>query len=235
MISVSLFDKCITITNAITKETIQTDNYKCIIKEPEFKWNNNRSTLVKALKSPESIGAINQCNQLLEAGPTRSSYKAIQEFFIFAAEKSLEMKKESSTIKRHKNKKNKMPKKWFDIKCQVIKDKAKQFAKLKHQNPWDKSLLQKHREIQKKYKKVCTFKKYNFWKEEVRKLEQSLISSQNFWETWGKVGENKTYPLILETSGKQWEKHFKTLFKEHEGNIENFNAPNQDRYQRRTK
>ena len=59
-------------------------------------------------------------------------------FFIFAAEKSIGKKKESSTIKRHKNKKNKMPQKWFDIECQVLKDKTKQFANLKHQNPWDK-------------------------------------------------------------------------------------------------
>ena len=33
--------------------------------------------------------------------------------------------------------------------------------------------------------------------------------------------ENKTNPLIPEVSGKQWETHFKTLFKEDEGNIEN--------------
>ena len=108
-----------------------------------------------------------------------------------------------------------MPKKWFDIERQILKDKTKQFANLKHQDPWDKSLLQKHREILKHYKKVCTFKKYNFWKEEVTKLEQSLNSSQDFWETWGKVGEKKTNPLIPEVSGKQWETHFKTLIKEH--------------------
>ena len=92
----------ITIKNAITKETIQTDNYKWISKEPEFKWNNNPSSFVNALKSPESMAAINQCNQLLEAGLIRPSYKAILEIFISAAEKSLEKKKESSTIKRHK-------------------------------------------------------------------------------------------------------------------------------------
>ena len=62
-------------------------------------WNNN-----------PSMAAINQCNQLLEAEIIRPSYKAIHEIFTSAAEKSLEKKKESSTIKRHKNKKNKMPK-----------------------------------------------------------------------------------------------------------------------------
>ena len=38
-----------------------------------------------------------------------------------------------------------MPKKWFDIECQVLKEKTKQFANLKHQKPCDKSLLQKQR------------------------------------------------------------------------------------------
>ena len=210
----------ITIKNAITKETIQTDNYKWISKEPEFKSNNNPSSFVNALKSLESMAAINQCNKLLEAGLIKPSYKIIHEIFISVAEKALEKKKEFSTIKRHKNKKNKIPKKWFDIECQVLKDKTKQ-TNLKHQNPWDKSLLQEHREILKHYKKVCTFKKYHFWKEEVTKLEQSLSCSQEFWETWGKVRENKTNSLVPEVSGKQWETHFKTLFKEHEGNIEN--------------
>ena len=35
------------------------------------------------------------------------------------------------------------------------------------------------------------------------------------------MGENKTNPLIPEAGGKQWETHFKTLFKEHDNNIEN--------------
>ena len=98
-----------------------------------------------------------------------------------------------------------MPKIRFDIECQVLKDKTKLFANLKHQNPWIKSLLQKHREILKHYKKGRAFKKYNFWKEEVTKLEQSLSSSQDFWETWGEMGEN---PLIPEVCGKQWKTHF---------------------------
>ena len=167
----------ITIKNVITKETIQTDNYKWISKEPEFKWNNNPYSFVNALKSPESMAAINQCNQLLKAGLIRPSYKAIHEILISAAEKSVEKEE----ITRHKNKKNKMPQKWFDIECQVLKDKTKQFANLKQQNPWDKSLLQKTQRNTNALQK--TFKKYNFCKEEVTKLEESLSSSPDFWET----------------------------------------------------
>ena len=113
-----------------------------------------------------------------------------------------------------------MPKKWIDMECQALKEKSKQSANMKHHNPWDKSLLQQHREILKHYKKICAFKNYNFWKEEVIKLERSLSSSQEFWETWGKVGENRTNSLIPEVCGKRWETHFKTLFKEHKGKIE---------------
>ena len=124
----------LTIKNAIAKETPQTDNYKWISKEPEFKWNNNPANFVTALESPESMAAINQCNQLLEAGLIKPSYDAIHKIFISAAEKTLEKKKESSTIKRYKNKNNKMPKKWFDMECQALKEKSKQFANMKH-NP----------------------------------------------------------------------------------------------------
>ena len=37
----------------------------------------------------------------------------------------------------------------------------------------------------------------------------------------GKSGREQKKSLIPEVSGKQRETHFKTLFKEHEGNIEN--------------
>ena len=38
---------------------------------------------------------------------------------------------------------------------------------------------------------------------------------------WGEMGfENKIYSTAPDVSGKTWEEHFKTLFKEHEGEIE---------------
>ena len=78
----------LTIKNVIAKETPQTDNYKWVSKEPEFKWNNNPVNFVTALESPESMAAINQCNQLLEAGLIEPSYDAIHKIFISAAEKN---------------------------------------------------------------------------------------------------------------------------------------------------
>ena len=169
------------------------------------------------------MSAINQCNQFLEVGLIRPSYHAIQGILISAVEKSLDVK-QASMNKKHINKKNKIHKKCFDEECHSLKDKSRQFAKLKHQNPWNKSLLQKHREILNQYQRVCSFKKYIFWKEEVTKLEQTLSSGQDsgqdFWETLGKMGENKIYSTSPDVSGKTWEEHFKTLFKEHEGEIE---------------
>ena len=191
----------------MTKETVESDKYKWIQKEPEFKWNNNPMKFINALKSPESMAAINQCNQFLEAGLIRPSYHAIQGILISAAEKSLDVK-QASMNKKHINKKNKIHKKWFDKECLSLKDKSRQFAKLKHQTPWNKSLLQKHREILNQYKRVCSFKKYNFWKEEVTKLEQTLSSDQDFWETLGKMGENKIYSAAPDASGKTWEEQF---------------------------
>ena len=92
---------------------------------------------------------------------------------------------------------------------------------MKHQNPWDKSLLQKHREILKHYKKFCSFKKYNFWKEEITKLEQNLNSRGLLGNMDGKKQEDKSNPDIISVvNGQRWENHFKNLFTKHEGNIE---------------
>ena len=91
----------------MTKETVESDKYKWIEKEPEFKWNNNPMKFINALKSPESMAAINQCNQFLEAGLIRPSYHAIQGILISAAEKSLDVK-QASMNKKHINKKNKI-------------------------------------------------------------------------------------------------------------------------------
>ena len=50
------------------------------------------------------------------------------------------------------------------------------------------------------------------------------------------MGENKTNLIIPEVNGKQWEEYFKTIFKEHEGKIEDImNGQNQNRCRRRTK
>ena len=173
------------------------------------------------MELPESKILISQCNQLLEAGLIRPSYNAIHKIFIAAAEKSLEKKNNPLAKTKVKKSRKKTPEKWFDIECQKLKDKSKQLANLKHQNPWDKSLLNKHREILKQYKKICSFKKYSFWINEVSKLENSLNNHEDFWELWKKTGENKNNQTkIPVVNGKQWEEHFKSLFKKHEGNIE---------------
>ena len=91
-----------------------------------------------------------------------------------------------------------MPKKWFDMECQALKEKSKQFANMKHRNPWDKSLLQQHREILKHYKKICAFKKYNFWKEEVIKLE----SSGKHGERWERTEQTHLIQKSVENDGK---------------------------------
>ena len=85
-------------------------------------------------------------NAINEAGLINPSGKSIQQIFNKVAENSLEIKKFQT--KKTTSGKTKHPKKWFDTECL-----------LKHKNPWDKSLLQSHRNILKDFKKLCNPKK----------------------------------------------------------------------------
>ena len=71
----------------LLKKQSKLDTYKWISKEPEFKWNNNPTDFVDTLKSHESMAAINQCNQLLEAGLIRPSKPFVT--FLFLQQKNL--------------------------------------------------------------------------------------------------------------------------------------------------
>ena len=93
---------------------------------------------------------------------------------------------------------------------------------MKHRNPWDKALLSKHRELLKQYKKVCSNKKFNFWKKEVSKLDE--LDNSDFWENWKNLGEEKTYPSeIPGVNGSKWEGYFQKLFQKQNGSP---SAPN---------
>ena len=93
-------------------------------------------------------------------------------------------------------------------------------ANLKHKNPWDKSLLQSHRNILKDFKKLCNSKKHKFWREEITKLDQSRDNNISFWKNCKGFGENIVYnQLPEEANGQEWENHFKNLFTKQTGDI----------------
>ena len=66
---------------------------------------------------------------------------------------------------------------------------VKKLANAKHRNPWDKSLINRYKEIQKQYRKTCVSKRFNFLKDEAAKLENPDMC--DFWEDWKNIGEDK--------------------------------------------
>ena len=48
---------------------------------------------------------------------------------------------------------------------------VKKLAKAKHMNLWDKSLIHRYEEFQKKYRKTCVSKRFNFLKDRAAKLQ----------------------------------------------------------------
>ena len=62
--------------------------------------------------------------------------------------------------------------------------------------------------------------KIQFLERGSHEIRKTLSSDQDFWETLGKWVRIKYTLQPPGVSGKTWEEHFKTLFKEHEGEIE---------------
>ena len=161
---------------------------------------------------------LNERNQYIAAGLINPSGKSIQQIFNKVAKNSLEIKKFQT--KKTKSGKTKHPKKWFDTECLRLKNRSRKLANLKHKNPWDKSLLQSHRNILKNFKKLCNSKKHKFWREEITKLDQSRDNNISFWKNWKGFGENIVYnQLPEEANGQEWENHFKNLFTKQTGDI----------------
>ena len=54
--------------------------------------------------------------------------------------------------------KNKHPKKWFDLDCIKLKNRACELANRKRKNTWDKHLQQMHRILLKDLRRLCQIK-----------------------------------------------------------------------------
>ena len=92
--------------------------------------------------------------------------------------------------KKHINKKNKIHKKWFDKECLSLKDKSRQFAKLNTKTPGINLYFKNTEKYLINTKGYAHSKNTIFGKrsDPPTKLEQTLSSDQDFWETLGRNG-----------------------------------------------
>ena len=181
--------------------------------EPGYKWDVDPAKFKAAFLSRKAKNLIEKCHEYLDAKLVAPTYDTIRELFCYAADESLEQK---PIPKSPKSKKQKVLKKWFDTECFKLKEMVKKLANAKHRNPWDKSLIHRYKEIQKKYRKTCVSKRFNFLKDQAAKLENPDMC--DFWEVWKNIGEEKSKSQTIPgVSGQQFEDYFKKLFKKQGG------------------
>ena len=133
-----------------------------------------------------------------------------------AADLSL-IKKKTRNIS---NKLKKNPKKWFDKDCIKLRPLSNKTAISKHKQPWNKDLQDYH--ILKEYKTLCRAKKNILWQNEITKI-YNIGNEDNFWEKWKLMGEDLVHGNTLSNNldGQKWENHFKILFQNIDGDINN--------------
>ena len=149
--------------------------YQWLDRNKQYKWNKDPKRFVKALNSDKVKLRIIHCTQLLEASLFESSGKMIQKIFREAAEIALHPKSNKQSINKYKH-----PKKWFDLDCIELKNRARELANRKHKNPWDKHLQQTHRTLLKDLRRLCNFTRHQFWKTEISKLENPISCRKSF-------------------------------------------------------
>ena len=194
-------------------------NYKWLQYKADYKWDENSPEKYKtALGSPKVIQLIEKCKHQIETSQIQEAGIALQNIFIQVANVSLERKEAKE---KRNNKKTKTKKKWFDKECSQFKKLANKAASLKHKHPWNNQLRENHRKMLKDFKKLCRTKKYEFWKNEIKDLD-NLRNESNFWKKWKFFGEDikvsNQFPENLD--GQIWENHFKLLFKKIDGDID---------------
>ncbi len=207
----------LTIKNARAPENIDDGGYAWNEIKPGYKWNLDSTKFCDALGGHRSREIIGRCSQFLDANLVRPAYETLHELFCSAADVALEQK---AIPKTPKNGKQKLLKKWYDGECTKLKLMVKELANAKHNNPWDKSIRNRYREIQKQYRKTCVSKRFGFLGDEARKLDNPDIG--DFWDIWKTIGEQRPKPQSIPgVTGHQWEEHFKNLFKKQEGVLPN--------------
>ena len=180
------FQIILTIGNLRIPHSNGNPHYQWLDRNKQYKWNKDPKSFVKALNSDKVKLSIIHCTQLLEAGLIESSGQMIQKIFRGAAKIALHPKSTKQRIN-----KNKHTKKWFELDCIKLKNRARELANRKHKNPWDKHLQQMHRTLLKDLRRLCNFKRHQFWKTEISKLENPMSCHKCFWDVWKGLDENK--------------------------------------------
>ena len=201
------------IVTLFKKETVshnpKKDTYKWNHLGVRYKWDKNyKRKFIEALKINDML--IDNITQRIEAGLIDSTGEKIQKLFLDAAKASLESKK----IFDKNWKKNKKSKKWFDKECNDLKRDVRYAGKQKYLNPQNSFLKSKYHEKLKEYKRNCKTKRFHFWQNKFRDIENSLCDTKLFWDKWKTFSETDVNRKEPEINGEEWYKHFSNLHTE---------------------
>ena len=139
---------------------------------------------------------------------------------VYAAKSSLEKRIINKTWKKRKK-----SKKWFDKECQELKYEASKMARKKHENPKENLLKKQYHHKLKEYKSKCKSKRYLFWQNTFKNVEESLNDPKSFWKKWRNANELEYQPKVPDITGDEWYNHFSNLHTEiPKENAETFNT-----------
>ena len=208
--------------NIIALSCEEADQYPWIELGDKYKWQEDSGDkFQEALNSPTVIKLVNECNQYLDAGLVEPASDKLISIYIEAAKLSLEVKKVHKKTEGKNNFKHKKKwKKWFDQECRDQKNITRKLAIHKHQHPEDSQLRTKHNEELKKYKKLCSRKKYVFEQQQIDRITALADNTNEFWKEWKHFDD--TIPLedsIKNIDGKRWEGYFSKLYDDQTDNI----------------
>ena len=161
-----------------------------------------------------NVNAINDISQRIEAGIIESTGEKIQNLFMNAAKKSMEVIGKNN----QKRKKSKKSKKWFDKECHDLKHNVRELGRKKHENPRNNFLRTKYHEKLKEFKRNCKSKRYHFWQSKFNDIENSLNDAKTFWDKWKKFSEVETPGKKSKIKGEEWYEHFSNLHSDERGN-----------------
>ncbi len=196
----------------ILPTTEKPDEYKWIDLDTKYSWKEDSEEKFKnALNSVPVKKIARECQQYLEAGLIEPAASKIEEMFVEAANQSLETKtNKTKTSDQFKHKKK--WKKWFDHECREQKNKTRRLAIQKHQHSEDKTLRTRHNEELKKYKTLCSKKKFEFEQQQAEKLAALADDNIEFWKYWKHYGDSIKPDKDSNADGKKWEDYFRNLF-----------------------
>ena len=184
------------------------DKYNWHPLKDSFKWDIKKKTkYVETLKS--CVSEIEEISQRIEAGLINSTGDKLQNLLVYAAKSSLEKRSINKTWKKRKK-----SKKWFDKECQELKYEASKMARKKHENPKENLLKKQYHDKLKENKSKCKSKRYLFWQNTFKNIEESMNDPKSFWKKWKNANELEYQPKEPEITGDEWYNHFSNLHTE---------------------